>query len=225
MGDPHLAALRTEFTAEGWSGEIEVESALDGDVTNAGVARYRDLAGRHLTHVHTGAPSAGHRVAALPHQHLRHPDRPAPPVPGGTARRHTAPSRRTRTTGAPSSCSRSPSPPGRTVTVDKTVALHTSRDPAISDPLHAAVDRVGRAAGLRGAAGLAPLGLGTAVAAGASWRCPARRADPATAPLPRAADALPAHRRPRRRRPGPRPARRGVPGPRLLGRAVRPALS
>lgn len=36
---------------------------------------------------------------------------------------------------------------GCTVTVDKTVALHTSRDPAISDPLHAAVDRVRRAAG------------------------------------------------------------------------------
>src|SRR5262249_37607628 len=32
--------------------------------------------------------------------------------------------------------------PGRTVTVDKTVALHTSRDPAISDPLDAAIDRV-----------------------------------------------------------------------------------
>ncbi|MGK5632033.1 glycoside hydrolase family 65 protein, partial [Streptomyces sp. URMC 123] len=54
MGDPHLAALRTEFTAEGWSGELEVESALDGDVTNSGVARYRDLDGRHLTRVRVG---------------------------------------------------------------------------------------------------------------------------------------------------------------------------
>ncbi|MEU5641687.1 glycoside hydrolase family 65 protein, partial [Streptomyces milbemycinicus] len=27
MGDPHLAALRTEFTAEDWSGRLEVESA------------------------------------------------------------------------------------------------------------------------------------------------------------------------------------------------------
>ena len=34
---------------------------------------------------------------------------------------------------------------GRTVTVDKTVALHTSHDPAIKDPAHAALDRVGRA--------------------------------------------------------------------------------
>lgn len=55
MGDPHLAALRTEFTAEGWTGELEVESALDGDITNAGVDRYRDLNGRHLTEWHTGS--------------------------------------------------------------------------------------------------------------------------------------------------------------------------
>ncbi|MFI9612903.1 hypothetical protein ACIHCM_14735 [Streptomyces sp. NPDC052023] len=32
LGDPHLAALRTAFTAEDWSGEIEVESCLDGEV-------------------------------------------------------------------------------------------------------------------------------------------------------------------------------------------------
>jgi trehalose/maltose hydrolase-like predicted phosphorylase len=37
--------------------------------------------------------------------------------------------------------------PGRTATVDKIVAVHTSRDPAISDPLQAAVDRVGAAPG------------------------------------------------------------------------------
>ncbi|MGW5532266.1 glycoside hydrolase family 65 protein, partial [Streptomyces xanthochromogenes] len=40
MADPHLAALRTEFTAEGWSGELEVESALDASVSNSGVERY-----------------------------------------------------------------------------------------------------------------------------------------------------------------------------------------
>ncbi|CAM5468115.1 glycosyl hydrolase family 65 protein [Streptomyces hirsutus] len=55
MAHPHLAALRTEFTAEGYSGALEVEAALDGGVTNAGVARYRDLDGRHLTHVHSGS--------------------------------------------------------------------------------------------------------------------------------------------------------------------------
>ncbi|MYR86141.1 hypothetical protein GTY41_14650, partial [Streptomyces sp. SID685] len=51
LGDPHLAALRTEFTTEGAALDLDVEAALDGDVTNAGVARYRDLDGRHLTDV------------------------------------------------------------------------------------------------------------------------------------------------------------------------------
>jgi alpha,alpha-trehalase len=48
MGEPHLAALETVLTAENWSGPLEVRSTLDGRVENAGVARYRDLARRHL---------------------------------------------------------------------------------------------------------------------------------------------------------------------------------
>ena len=46
--DEHLAALSTEFTAENWSGTLEVRAGLDGRVVNAGVKRYRDLNGRHL---------------------------------------------------------------------------------------------------------------------------------------------------------------------------------
>ncbi|MCX4903749.1 glycoside hydrolase family 65 protein [Streptomyces sp. NBC_00878] len=141
MADPHLAALRTEFTAENFSGELDVEAALDGAVTNAGVARYRDLDGRHLTHVQTGtaAPDTvwlrcrtrtsdirvgmaarltAHEPVSTHHEALR-------------AVQHT----------------RLPLAPDRSVTVDKTVTLHTSRDSAISDPQRAAVDRVSAAPG------------------------------------------------------------------------------
>lgn len=139
MADPHLAALRTEFTAEGFAGPLEVEAGLDGGVTNAGVPRYRDLDGRHLTHVHTG-------TAAPDTVWLRCRTRTSD-IRIGMAARLTA--------GAPVAV-RHESPDaiqqlsldleaGRTATVDKTVALHTSRDPAISDPLYAALDRVGRA--------------------------------------------------------------------------------
>ncbi|MDP1650677.1 MAG: glycosyl hydrolase family 65 protein [Rubrivivax sp.] len=48
MADPHIAALSVELAAENWSGQLTVRSALDGGVSNSGVARYRDLAGRHL---------------------------------------------------------------------------------------------------------------------------------------------------------------------------------
>lgn len=48
MGNPHLAAIEWKLTAENWSGPILVRTALDGSVTNAGVARYRSLANKHL---------------------------------------------------------------------------------------------------------------------------------------------------------------------------------
>jgi trehalose/maltose hydrolase-like predicted phosphorylase/beta-phosphoglucomutase-like phosphatase (HAD superfamily) len=48
MKDEHLAGLETTFTAENWSGTLEVRSGLDGRVVNAGVKRYRDLNLRHL---------------------------------------------------------------------------------------------------------------------------------------------------------------------------------
>ncbi|MGW1892522.1 glycoside hydrolase family 65 protein [Streptomyces sp. NPDC002004] len=59
MGNPHLAAQQSMFRAYGWSGRIDVESALDADVANEGVARYRDLNGRHLTGHRTGATQDG----------------------------------------------------------------------------------------------------------------------------------------------------------------------
>ncbi len=141
MADPHLAVLRTEFTAEGFADELDVEAALDGGVTNAGVPRYRELDGRHLTHVHTG-PHAPDTVW------LRCRTRTSDIRIGMAARL---------TVDAPVSDRHEPAralqrvrlrlTPGRTLTVDKTVALHTSHDPAISDPLRAAVDRVGAAPG------------------------------------------------------------------------------
>ncbi|MDH6566103.1 trehalose/maltose hydrolase-like predicted phosphorylase [Streptomyces sp. SAI-117] len=141
MADPHLAALRTEFTAHGFSGVLEVEAALDGGVTNSGVARYRDLDGRHLTHVQAGT-ATGDTVW------LRCRTRTSD-IRIGMAARLTAGAEVT-----PGhdelravQCLRPELSAGRTVTVDKTVALHTSRDPAISDPLYAAVERVGRAPG------------------------------------------------------------------------------
>ncbi|MFJ1730534.1 glycoside hydrolase family 65 protein [Streptomyces sp. NPDC088254] len=145
MGDPHLAALRTVITAENWSGEIEIESSIDGEVINGNVHRYRALDRHHVTHVRTGAHEP-HTVWL-------------------TCRTRTSDvsvalaSRTTVTTDGPSASSGLrparrravhrlvvPSSPGRPVTVDKTVALHTSRDTAIGDPLGEAVDRVTEAA-------------------------------------------------------------------------------
>lgn len=48
MGLPHIAALSTTLVAENWSGSVEIRSALDGRVVNDGVERYRGLRNRHL---------------------------------------------------------------------------------------------------------------------------------------------------------------------------------
>ncbi|HTO00443.1 MAG TPA: glycosyl hydrolase family 65 protein [Microthrixaceae bacterium] len=48
MSEPHLAALETTFVTEGFNATIIVESALDGTVSNSGIARYNDLPSNHL---------------------------------------------------------------------------------------------------------------------------------------------------------------------------------
>ncbi|MEO3845489.1 glycosyl hydrolase family 65 protein [Streptomyces sp. B22F1] len=143
MGVPHLAALRTTLTPLGWSGELEVEAALDGSVTNSGVARYRAYAGRHLTRVETGADdpdtvwlccrtrASGVRVALAARTRVAAGDvtgsRPVRHGDSGVARLLSVRA----VTGEP-------------VTVEKTVALSTSRDPAHVDPLRAAREHVSR---------------------------------------------------------------------------------
>ncbi|MFG3497083.1 glycoside hydrolase family 65 protein [Streptomyces sp. NPDC047928] len=141
MGDPHLAATRTEFTAENWVGTVEVETALDGAVANTGVARYRQLASRHLVDHSTGDDTPGTvwlqcRTSTSG-------------IRIGMAALTTAPVEATVEHGDRSVTQRFVLAlrPGATASVDKTVGLHTSHDPAISDPLHAAVDRVNRAPG------------------------------------------------------------------------------
>jgi trehalose/maltose hydrolase-like predicted phosphorylase len=48
MSNMHLAAIEWQLTTENWSGDIELYTALDGTVTNAGVERYADLESQHL---------------------------------------------------------------------------------------------------------------------------------------------------------------------------------
>jgi len=49
LGFHHLAGLEVVITPENWSGALEIRSALDGRVLNAGVARYQALNNKHLT--------------------------------------------------------------------------------------------------------------------------------------------------------------------------------
>ncbi|MER6230170.1 glycosyl hydrolase family 65 protein [Streptomyces sp. NPDC001616] len=149
MGDPHLAALHTVFTAEGWSGELEVESGIDGDVRNSGVARYRDLADRHLTGWETGTEPGS--VVWL-RCHTVESD-----IGIALAARTVAscgPERDGHHRAEPWQEPRAvhqtlllPLAPDSDAVVDKTVGLHTTRDPAIGSPVRAAVASAGDAPG------------------------------------------------------------------------------
>jgi len=55
MEHMHLAALETTVIPENWSGPLEIHSALDGTVINAGVERYKQLNSKHLEPVRSGA--------------------------------------------------------------------------------------------------------------------------------------------------------------------------
>jgi alpha,alpha-trehalase len=145
MADPHLAGLEMTVVPENWSGTLEIRSALDGRVTNAGVERYRALDGRHLVPIESG--HAGDDTIWLL-------------VETRTSRVRIAQAARTRVVrdGQPPSVERRTAQEpgliaqhlvldvreGEPVTIEKVVALFTGRDRAIAEPGDAARGRVVR---------------------------------------------------------------------------------
>ena len=136
MKDPHLAGLETAFTAENWSGTLEVWSGLDGRVTNSGVKRYNDLDGQHLAVLNAG--DAGEETIELQAEtvqsHVRIGIAARTRVrPGGTA---GAPERRLiREPGFVAHALTLQLDQDRPVTMEKIAALYTSRDRAVSESL------------------------------------------------------------------------------------------
>jgi alpha,alpha-trehalase len=53
--EQHLAAIQMTIRPENWSGKIQIRSAIDGTVTNSGVKRYGELRGDHLRALDGGA--------------------------------------------------------------------------------------------------------------------------------------------------------------------------
>jgi trehalose/maltose hydrolase-like predicted phosphorylase len=59
MGAAHLAAIEMTIVPENWSGPLRIRSELDATVENTGVPRYRQLASRHLVPLETRSLDAG----------------------------------------------------------------------------------------------------------------------------------------------------------------------
>ena len=134
MAEPNLAGLETTFTAENWSGILHVISALDGRVVNNGVKRYQQLNNQHLEPVitqsidretillkvetnqsHIGiAEAARTRIFCGDEQNGLEPH--VKVDPNYISQEYSIPLKK-----------------GKSVTVEKVVALVTSRDHAISE--------------------------------------------------------------------------------------------
>jgi alpha,alpha-trehalase len=146
MDNPHLAGLETTIVPQNWSGRLEVRSLLDGTVVNSGVERYRALAGDHLTAVETTALDED---AVL----LRTLTKTSRILVAEAAR--TRVERNGTEVDAERALVQEPGVIGHElavevaadepVTIEKVVTLFTSRDPAVSEPGHAAAREIARA--------------------------------------------------------------------------------
>ena len=142
MRAPHLAAIALDVVAENWAGTLEIETALDGAVVNANVARYRNLAGRHLEPV--ASEARGERlflqmktsqsrldVAQAARTRVYRGDQRVDVDWTGQTRPDHARFRASLDVAA-----------GETTRIEKVVALYTSRDQGISEPGLAARETV-----------------------------------------------------------------------------------
>ena len=148
MDNPHLVALETTVVPENWSGRLQVRSLLDGNVVNSGVARYRALAGNHLTAVETAAldedtvvlraltTSSRILVAEAARTRVERDG-----VEGTVARTLVQEQNAIGHELAVEVGAEEP------VTIEKVVAIFTSRDPALSEPGYAAGREIARAPG------------------------------------------------------------------------------
>ena len=146
MEQPHLCGLQTTFLPEDWSGQLTVRSALDGTVENSGVERYRKLSGRHLRPVRAEQVDAGILLLVMEttQSHIQFAEAAQTRV-----LRHREPVEVERQVTAEADWIGHEFTvevdSGEGFTVDKLVAVYTSRDRAISEPAVAAVNAVARA--------------------------------------------------------------------------------
>ncbi|PLC13504.1 beta-phosphoglucomutase [Kocuria flava] len=145
LADPHLAALEVTVEAEDWSGELIVESAVNAAVSNRNVIADRQLAGEHW------APVESRELDAETVLYV------AATTQSGVT---VATAARTRVAPGSAQTGRRLVPghrlgheitlvlrPGQPVTLEKTAAVATSRDRAISTPALDVTSKIGETPG------------------------------------------------------------------------------
>jgi len=149
MAAPNLAAIDYRITPENWSGTLHIRSELDGSVVNAGVARYRQLANRHLEVLATGAvaPEGVYLLVQTTQSRIQVAEAARTRLYRGAER--VEPERRL-SEPRPARVGeelRVEAIRGQTLRVEKVIALYSSRDRGISEPGAEARMQIGAAPG------------------------------------------------------------------------------
>ena len=138
MAQPHLAALRYRITPLNYSERISVRSGLDGRIMNAGVERYRCLSSKHLKPVTEGGrdnTSYIHLQTSQSRIQIAEAAKVLVSVDGERVAPEITLDRRA---GAVYSAFDLEAKKDCPITVDKVVAIYTSNDKDIENPLEAA---------------------------------------------------------------------------------------
>ncbi len=141
MHDPYVGAEAWDLVPVDWSGALELRSSLDGTVRNDGVERYRELRGQHLVPEDTGRDEHTSWLVVRTRQsrlRLAQVARTRVHDEAGTAARRRTDEHVDRV----DDLFELEAAQGRTTRVEKVVAIHSSRDRAISDPLSDALERM-----------------------------------------------------------------------------------
>jgi len=141
MAFPHLAGLHTEITPENWSGRLRMRSCIDARVENTGVARYRGLSGRHLDLEETRTVGDVDLVVVRTNQSRV---RVAVGIRTSLDGRTTGEAfwRPVDERGLVGRDAYVDVRAGHPVMIEKVAALHTSREPAVSEPAGAALEQL-----------------------------------------------------------------------------------
>ena len=145
MAERHLAGQHVAIVALNWSGNLTIRAVLDGEVANTGVPRYRSFEGRHVRVCRTAAlddecvlldaeTTQSRLNVALAARIVLTSGRTADPVARSVIEAAHV--------GREIACDVEE---GARVDLEKIVALFTSRDRAITDPVSAAQTALGRA--------------------------------------------------------------------------------
>ncbi len=137
MHQPQYAAVEYCITPENWSGRVYVRSLIDGSVMNRGVERYRQLNGQHLTILRKGpvAPEGVYLVAQTTQSRIEVAVAARTRVWVDTPALHRLdlPAKSVDDEHIVGEEYSFPVEEDRTYTVEKVVALHTSRDRGITE--------------------------------------------------------------------------------------------